>query len=270
MKVIHLNSDLIARLDEAEAAFFGDLSKVTNECHNSDDCKLIELPGARAFVSPKVNDPLLNRVIISGKCDAASVFSIVDEHFAAAGGVPVEISPGALEHELSVGLHKRGYAQTEFLPVLVNYAENIVSEAPKLRISKVESESELSKFKELLIAGWTIPPAQFPETLTSSVEKWINLPGWTLLLSYDGDEAVSCGILHCHKGVAFLAVSATPPQFRGRGGQSAIDRARVAEAIKQDAELIWSRTYFASVSQRNKEKFGLNVLYLRSCWTKVE
>lgn len=270
MKPLHLNPELIARIDEAERAFFGDLSRVTNECQGSDVCKLITKPGLIAFCSPAVSDPLLNRILVSNACEASELCSLIDENFKTDSGTHIEISPGSLTHELSMELYSRGYAHTDFLPILVNYADRVLQEEPKLRVKRVDTEAELSKFKELIVAGWTVPPAELPETLGSTVEKWNQLPGWTLLLAYDGDEAVSCGILHCYKGVGFLAVSATPPQFRGRGGQSAIDRARINAAVKEKVELVWSRTYFASASQRNKEKVNLNVLYLRAGWSKVK
>lgn len=266
---IHLNPDLISRLDEAECAFFSGVARAGNEMLGRDACTVIEKPGVSAFYSPTVADPLFNRMIISTQCKVADVVGILDECMNKGVVPPIEISPGALTHELSKALFARSYSHTEFLPVLVNHAQNLEVSEPKLRIARVENVVEREAFKRLLIAGWTIPPAEFPQSLTSSIDQWIGLDGATCILAYDGDEPISCGILHCFKGIGFLAVSATPPEFRGRGGQSAIDRARVKLAKQAGVELIWSRTYFASVSQRNKEKFGLNVLYMRACWTKL-
>jgi hypothetical protein len=269
MKRLHLDAKVIARLDQAEHAFFSGVANATNQVLGSKVCNLIEKTGLYAYISSSVKDPLFNRMIISTECDVAHTSTILDQEFAD-GHRHIEISPGALNHDLSAALYARAYSQTDFLPVLVNYAENVTEEQPKLRISEVRGRGELNTFKKLLIAGWTIPPAELPETLASSVEEWINLPGFSLVLAYDGDEAVSCGILYCFNEVGFLAVSATPPQFRGRGGQSAIDRARINAAKRANVEFIFSRTYFATVSQRNKEKLGLNMAYTRAYWTKLQ
>ncbi|MDX1985097.1 MAG: hypothetical protein SFV17_00270 [Candidatus Obscuribacter sp.] len=268
MKRLHLDSSIICRLDAAEHAFFGGIARATNQIAGSDVCSVIEKRGFRAYFAPTVSDPLFNRMLISTECDVSEVGAVLDGQFGEAQR-HIEISPGALNEELGAALMSRGYAQTQFLPILVNYTENVSEEEPKLDVKLLTEQDELSTFKKVLVAGWTIPPAELSETLAASVEEWMKLPGFSLVLALEGDEAVSCGILHCFDGIAFLAVSATPPQCRGRGGQSAIDRARVNAAKQANAELIFSRTYFASISQRNKEKLGLNVAYMRAEWTKL-
>lgn len=268
MKRLHLDASVIGRLDAAEHAFFGGIARATNKIAGADVCTVIEKRGFRTFFAPTVSDPLFNRMIISTECDVAEVCAILDGQFGE-GQRHIEVSPGALNSALSSALSARGYAQTQFLPVLVSYADNVSEEEPKLAVKPLCEEDELSTFKKVLVAGWTIPPAELSETLAASVEEWMKLPGFSLLLALQGDEAVSCGILHCFDGIGFLAVSATPPQCRGRGGQSAIDRARVNAAKRANVELIFSRTNFASVSQRNKEKLGLNVAYMRAEWTKL-
>jgi ribosomal protein S18 acetylase RimI-like enzyme len=66
--------------------------------------------------------------------------------------------------------------------------------------------------------------------------------------------------------VANLANASTLPQFRGRGLQSALIRARMAAAAAAGADLVCAGASWASQSQRNLERAGLRIASTKTTW----
>lgn len=64
---------------------------------------------------------------------------------------------------------------------------------------------------------------------------WLaNLPaqsGWHIYMTFAGNEPAGTGALFVKDGIGWCDWGATAPQFRGRGGQSALLAARVRDAI---------------------------------------
>lgn len=74
---------------------------------------------------------------------------------------------------------------------------------------------------------------------------------------------VAGAILTMLDGVGYLAMAGTLPEFRGRGCQIALIKARIVAAAGAGCELIVATAEFGSVSQRNLERGGLRVAYTK-------
>ncbi len=67
--------------------------------------------------------------------------------------------------------------------------------------------------------------------------------------------------MHLRNGVAVLAGGGTLPEFRGRGGQTALLRRRVSDASSSGCDLVVSQATPGSTSQRNMERIGFHPAY---------
>jgi hypothetical protein len=83
------------------------------------------------------------------------------------------------------------------------------------------------------------------------------------LAEIDG-VAAGGGLVTIHDGVATLAGTSTLPEFRGQGAQTAIIQARLAYAASQGCEMAMVTTMPGTISQRNVQRQGFQVVYSRS------
>jgi len=72
------------------------------------------------------------------------------------------------------------------------------------------------------------------------------------------------GMMSIHRGVASLGGAVTLPEFRNRGAQKALILARVASAARAGCDLAMVATALGTVSERNVERRGFNLVYERS------
>jgi len=72
------------------------------------------------------------------------------------------------------------------------------------------------------------------------------------------------GMMSIHRGVASLGGAGTLPEFRNRGAQKALILARVASAARAGCDLAMVATGLGTVSERNVERRGFNLVYERS------
>ena len=70
----------------------------------------------------------------------------------------------------------------------------------------------------------------------------VGAEGWRVFMSFDGDRPAGTGGLYVRDGIGYCDWGATAPAFRRRGGQSALLRRRVAEAIDMGCRLIVTET----------------------------
>lgn len=84
-----------------------------------------------------------------------------------------------------------------------------------------------------------------------------------LMAEIDGVPAGG-GMMSIHRGVASLGGAGTLPEFRNRGGQAALILARLASAARAGCDLAMVATGLGTVSERNVERRGFNLVYERS------
>jgi GNAT superfamily N-acetyltransferase len=84
------------------------------------------------------------------------------------------------------------------------------------------------------------------------------------LVRVNGEPAAGGALIVHPHGLATLFADATLKNYRGRGLQSALILARVAEAGSRAAELVTAATLPGSVSHRNYERCGFRVAYTKT------
>lgn len=151
----------------------------------------------------------------------------------------------------------RGYQVIEFNNImarpLLNYDARYQS-PPALEVRLIEpAESPL--WRHTVARGFTgldTPPEEMISMMSTICDFG------QAFLAVGGGAAMSI-----RNGVALLYGDATVPEGRGKGVQSALIRARLASAAKTGAEFAMAAVLPGSGSQRNYERAGFQLVYMR-------
>ncbi len=99
--------------------------------------------------------------------------------------------------------------------------------------------------------------------------------GWQVFMAFDGAQAIGCGALFVHEGMAWFDWGATAPAHRRRGVQQALLAARVAHALALGCRRLHTCTGEAvpgdaQHSYRNILRAGFQETVLRPNWAPVD
>lgn len=214
--------------------------------------------GAWAPVNP--DEPELdfqNRLIGLYPEDAGELDAIL-EFYGAAGVRPwFELPPAHDFERLSGPLAAAGARPIAFQTVLYGKPERFEADPCVREIALEEAET----FADVLLRGHGVPD----DAPRGHIARWAEHATSRLYLAEVDGVPAAAGALVLGE-VANLANASTLPEFRGRGLQSALIRARIDAAAAAGAELVCSGASWASQSQRNLERAGLRVAYTKTVW----
>jgi GNAT superfamily N-acetyltransferase len=178
-----------------------------------------------------------------------------------------EVSPIADQGVLPL-LTSRGYEPFELTSVMHRPTTLTESQpsAPELSVRRIEAQ-EAALYARTAAIGWEQSPeagsfmvdfalvSARAEGLTCFIAEWNGLP-------------IASGAMALHDGAALLAGASTIPEWRGRGAQGALLRARLqyAETLKCDLAVMGALP--GSASQRNAERQGFRIAYTRIKWRR--
>jgi hypothetical protein len=210
-------------------------------------CAVDALPGSR----------LLNRAIgVAADADLAEL----DRFFGA-----TRYTVGVLEPRLAARLAERGFAR-DYSWMKFRRGVEPVEARTELRVERVGVEHG-EAFGRIEGAAYGMP---------EFVASWLStLPGrrgWSVHLAFEGDDAVGAGALWVEGDQGWLSFGATLSEARGRGAQSAILAARVAEAAGRGCVELVTETGEATEtgpgnSYRNLLRAGFAEAGVRENWT---
>jgi hypothetical protein len=124
-------------------------------------------------------------------------------------------------------------------------------------------EGEDGAYLGVLLQGYGVAPKQEALRRTFALEH--ATPGLRRYLALiDGEPAAAGGLLLIG-GTGLLAGAATVPRFRGRGGQTALLRRRIADAAGR-CEVLGVTAAVDSASHRNLVREGFAAAHLRTIW----
>jgi len=106
-------------------------------------------------------------------------------------------------------------------------------------------------------------PDGAPEAFQGLIEPFYQMEGALAFVAAVDGKLVACGtglVIPAHKVFA-LCGAGTLAEFRGRGLQTALLRARMAAAVKAGCEFAVVVTQGGTTSQRNAERLGFRVAY---------
>lgn len=124
-------------------------------------------------------------------------------------------------------------------------------------------ESEEETYLGVLLEGYGIGPEQEPLRRTYAIEH--RTPGLRRYLALIDGEPAAAGALLAVGGAGLLAGASTLERFRGRGGQTALVRRRIADAAGS-CEVLGVTVAVDSPSHRNLAREGFETAHLRTIW----
>jgi GNAT superfamily N-acetyltransferase len=147
----------------------------------------------------------------------------------------------------------------------MKFTRNVAPLSPgrsTLRLERI-GPGQAPDFARVVRETWDMPAELDPW-----LEAMVEAPGYQCYVTYEGDEPAGAGSLFVDGSIAWLGFGSTLPGFRGRGSQSALFAARIAEAARQGATLVVTETGVAGEegpgpSYRNILRAGFDEAYVR-------
>ena len=189
------------------------------------------------------------------------------ESFFAAHRAPVfhEVSPFAGAEAFAM-LCARGYRPVE----LSNVVFQEVTEAARADASnvtvRVAGPNEAKLWCEISTRGWSHDHPEFADMMPELGEATAAREHTVCFIAEFEGTPGAAGALCLHEGVALFGGSATVPELRRRGLQSALLRERMRYAYEHGCDLAMMAAMPGSDSQRNAERAGFHIAYTRTKW----
>ncbi|HLW76300.1 MAG TPA: GNAT family N-acetyltransferase [Bryobacteraceae bacterium] len=193
----------------------------------------------------------------------------IEEFFFARGAnADHEVSPHAGIAALKL-LCERGYRPIEVSSVM--YREVTApagATAPNIRVRAIDS-SEAALWTEISARGWSHDhPELYGFLKQFGAITCARRNGPSFLAEVDGQPGAA-GVLCIDGGVALFGGSATVPELRRRGLQSALLNERMRYAHDHGCDVAMMVALPGSDSQRNAERQGFRIAYTRTKWRRV-
>jgi GNAT superfamily N-acetyltransferase len=151
-----------------------------------------------------------------------------------------------------------------------SYAATMVAEPiPQPRDGAAVHEigsDELDAFLDTINLGFDSAPAMLPN-LRRNQSFWCNVSDWHLFLARVDGAPAGAAVLSIHGDVGYLAAGSVLPEYRGRGLQTALIAARLQRARARRCTIVCGGAAWGSQSQRNQQRAGLAIAYVKSIWT---
>lgn len=263
--MLHADLALTRRLEAISAAeleaFVATARRLERGC--AAECVSIA-GGTAAFIEP---DSLVNQVVgmgLAGPVAEADIRAI--EGFYRSRDARGSVCVCPLAHpSLTATLAMRGWVPEAFEHVLIRSLSDEDRRAPAqdaVLVREAQGDEERDVWALVAATGFSDPLPPRPQQLALAGIV-INRPGARLYLAFVDGCVAGTGELHVSDGIAWLSGDTTLPQYRRRGVQAALQRARLADAAGEGCELAVTEASPGSGSQRNMERLGFRVAYTR-------
>jgi GNAT superfamily N-acetyltransferase len=267
---VFTSPELAARIDRAEGRLCAAIAR------ESPNARVIEIGGGVAVFIER--DSPSNKLIgagFSGRVDDA-VLAETEAHFARHDArLQAEVATLA-DPALHAQLVERGYLPGGFENVLGHSLGDLVAPSGDSITVDVLSMSDLETLASVMAEGFLNPDTggvggdQLPpgdEIRRAFMSTWRTAGFRGYIARIDG-TIVGGGVLRLDDGVAQFSGAATLPAFRRRGVQTALLRARLADAARAGCDIGIVVTQPASKSQQNVQREGFSLLYARQLLVK--
>ena len=212
-------------------------------------------------------------------CDATALDEM--ETFFAERGADTfhEVCPLSDTNALTL-LPERGYRPIEQSSVLwqalpaatdsarnasVQHASEFGATAPVVR--RIEAD-EVMTWADYSARGWGAT-AELADFMRNFGAVTGSTRGTSCFVAEIDGAVIGTAALNMHDGVALLAGASTLPEFRGRGAQSVLLRARLSYAHAAGCDVAMMAALPGSTSQTNAERQGFRIAYTRTKWQRV-
>ena len=263
-----MEREMVERIERAENEAFTSMYRAASGYGTS----TVEVDGVAAVWSRHDDDPGYNCVInLDIAIDPTSTIGRI-EAIVRETGAPVLGIDGSPAVVAAIGderIHQLGFArdyQEHMWGRRLSRADlDAAGDEPAGPVARHATRADAAAFARVLNIGYELPEESVRGHVFAST---IEHHGWFhYLVEYDGQPG-SASALYVSEGVAQLFVATTMPDFRGRGGQGALIRQRLRDALDAGADLATAQTGTENASPRNMERRGFELLYTRWIYAK--
>jgi GNAT superfamily N-acetyltransferase len=136
--------------------------------------------------------------------------------------------------------------------------------SPGLTVERAQA-SQREVFARVLNAGWNLPLEAARGYVFAAT---IGMGNWFHYLAYVDESPAGVSVMFVHDCVADCFLSATLPEYRGRGIQTALIERRLVDGLVVRCDLATSQTVVTNASPRNMARQGFTPLYRRWIYGK--
>lgn len=266
--------DLAGRIEAAEAQF---IVAVTAAAERRGAATLaVPLAGGFAcFVEP--GSPM-NKVVglgFAGVPDGLDRALEDVERAMCERDVPVQVELSNLaDPAVATLIAERGYLLTGFENVLGRALPSGGADVDGVEV-RVGRGDELTAWVDVVVEGFEHPDAEgvaaheeFPREIVERAERDVIEAGATAYIARCDGVLAGGGSMQLADGVAALTGAATAPAFRRRGVQAALLATRLRDASAAGCDIAVVTTAPGSMSQKNVQRNGFQLLYTRAILVK--
>lgn len=254
------------RLERAEGFACAQHSEVRRLLYPASGAEWMQCGGAFAVFNG-VNSPVTQTFGLGIFEDITTEILDDIESFFAAHSAPVfhEVSPFAGAEAFAM-LCARGYRPVELSNVVFQQVAEVAAVDSSHISVRVAGPNEAKLWSEISARGWSHDHPEFAGIMMELGQ--VTVAGKhtvCFIADFEGTPGAA-GALCLHDGVALFGGSATIPELRRRGLQSALLRARMQFAFERGCDLAMMAAMPGSDSQRNAERAGFRIAYTRTKW----
>ncbi len=259
------DQQLAERLEAIVAVSLRSFAETTRRLWPETDAECLEVAGGvAAYVVPGSPLNSAGGLGFAGEVGHDDIERL--EHFYEERGERPVINLCPLAHaSLPRVLGERGWTIVSFENVLVRDLprdEELPQPDPHVGIELAETPEERERWALMVANGFAAPDDPTPAELRLGRAAAAREEARLLTAMLDGQPS-GTGELEIWDDIAWLSADTTLPQFRGRGVQRSLQRARLALGRDAGCTLAVTESVPGSGSQRNMERLGFRVVYTR-------
>ena len=137
----------------------------------------------------------------------------------------VQLHPQARPDSLASWLKEHGLEQTRGWMMFQRGRDAPAAASTSLTVREAKT-GDAQAFARISCDAFDLGDAAIPW-----LAQLVGRSGWHVYMSFDNDKPAGTGAIYVEDDLAYFTFGATAPAYRGRGGQSALLRARVAAAL---------------------------------------
>jgi GNAT superfamily N-acetyltransferase len=266
--MIHTNKELALKLEIAEALNQVEFVLSHNRMIKDSQARYQKI-GSGYAIFAGVDSPL-TQIFAMGLDGDANVEQIIElEKFFKQHDAPVNIEVCHLSDlNLSRMLIERGYQIIEYSNVLLRQInpEDRFKVSANNNIRKVTT-NEIDEVGQVVIRGF-FENKEIPGFFKEIFQACLAQPNCTIFAAFKDTGPAGGGSVFLMDDVALLGGASTLPAFRKQGIQTDLLKARLACAQEQGCHWSMVTTEPGSISQKNVERLGFQVIYARTKFIK--
>ncbi len=270
-----VTSPQVARAIEAAEAHHLRVQVDTWRALGASEAHVVDVGSGVAAFTETLFGRKLNHVTGLGMGDAAvdeGALAALEQAYAARGlATEIDLCPHADASLLSL-LARRGYAVNAFSNTYARALDDVDAGSPNARGHDVEilqRDAAAALFVDASVEGFSVQATQRPRELLVALARIAHARADTSLFvaRVDGRIAGSAGLSVAQTPlgpIGELYIASTLPDWRGRGVQAALLRARLAAARDAGCALAVVMARAANTSARNTERAGFHLAFTKA------